>query len=204
MKINSGTGWIASYPTSAANKNWYNAYHAWQWGSQYHFWGTTASGNFDVSQLYDNFYTGGQNPVKTNKNIVAIKYWPGYGVDSVHADGSHFKNSNVKFKSGTQWRSSGIRLINNQAHYLVGKNEYIPQKYTDQQYIATVNYIPGYGVDTIRANGEHVSGSRLKMKDDTEWKADYIKVLGGRLYYQVGQNEYLDAAYTVGSGKVYN
>lgn len=198
MTVDAGTGWIASYPYNATGKDWYSGHHAWQWGSQYRFTGTTATGNFDVSQLYDNFYTGGQTAVKTDGAVVSIQYVPGYGVDAVNSKGKGIKDSRYTFKHGTQWHSDGIKVINGEAHYLVGPDMYIPQKYTDQAFICTVDYVWGYGVDAVNSKGEGIKDSRYTFKHGTKWRADYVKIIKDRVYYQVGDDTYLDATYTVG------
>jgi GH25 family lysozyme M1 (1,4-beta-N-acetylmuramidase) len=69
MTVKPGTGWIASYPYVVGGKQWYTGNHAWQFSSTQKFPGTTAVGNFDVSQLNDDFYTGGQN---TNKPVSPV------------------------------------------------------------------------------------------------------------------------------------
>lgn len=55
-----GQGWIASYPYSPSGQEWYTSEHAWQWSSSYTFNGSY--GNFDVSELYDNYFTSYSTP----------------------------------------------------------------------------------------------------------------------------------------------
>ncbi|MCY9806583.1 GH25 family lysozyme [Lentilactobacillus senioris] len=71
MDIANGKGWIANYPSSAAGLNYYSVRHSWQWSSTYHF--RNSYGSFDVSQLYDNYYTGGQNPASNSEGNTANK-----------------------------------------------------------------------------------------------------------------------------------
>ncbi len=70
MTIKNKTGWIAAYPYVVSGKNWYSNNHAWQWSSTAKF--RISYGGFDVSQLYDNYYTAGlKSTVKpTNKGAV--------------------------------------------------------------------------------------------------------------------------------------
>lgn len=82
MDISSGSGWIANYVGNATGKTYYSSNHGWQWRSDQHF--STSYGNFDASQLYDDYYTAGQNsnnnvkpdkPAKpTNKKKVDVTY----------------------------------------------------------------------------------------------------------------------------------
>lgn len=63
----SQAGWIAMYPYNVAKDRFTNK-HAWQWASDFKL--VDSYGNFDVSQLYDNYYTGGldKNAVISNSN----------------------------------------------------------------------------------------------------------------------------------------
>ncbi|MEJ6356104.1 GH25 family lysozyme [Lactiplantibacillus plantarum] len=65
MTIKGKTGWIAAYPYVPAGKQWYSNNNAWQWSGSAHF--RISSGDFDVSQLNNNYYTAGQHSsVKAN------------------------------------------------------------------------------------------------------------------------------------------
>lgn len=63
----SQAGWIAMYPYNVG-KDRYTDKHAWQWASDFKL--VDSYGNFDVSQLYDDYYTGGldRNAVISNNN----------------------------------------------------------------------------------------------------------------------------------------
>lgn len=64
--INSGSvGWVANYLYNVSYDK-FNTHHAWQWTDNYKF--SCSYGGFDVSQLYDNYYTGGldKNAVISN------------------------------------------------------------------------------------------------------------------------------------------
>ena len=64
--INSGSvGWVANYSYNVSYDK-FNTHHAWQWTDNYKF--SCSYGGFDVSQLYDNYYTGGldKNAVISN------------------------------------------------------------------------------------------------------------------------------------------
>jgi len=58
VSVPAGTGWIAQYPYNVTADR-HTQHHAWQWASDAVFNGSY--GHFDVSQLYDNYYTGGQD-----------------------------------------------------------------------------------------------------------------------------------------------
>lgn len=65
MTIKDKTGWIAGYPYVMAGQKWYTNHNAWQWSGAAHL--RISYGGFDVSQLYNNYYTAGQHSsVKPN------------------------------------------------------------------------------------------------------------------------------------------
>ena len=70
MQVKSGTGWIAAYPYVVTTDH-YTDHNAWQWGSQAHF--RISYGNFDVSQLYNDFYTAGQKSTVKPTDPAAVK-----------------------------------------------------------------------------------------------------------------------------------
>lgn len=84
-------GWIASYPFNL-NRDLFTHGHAWQFRSDQYFNGSY--GKFDVSQLYDNFFTGGQN-----KNAV-ISNADTHHIDTQHATNKPASNSNMTAESG--------------------------------------------------------------------------------------------------------
>ena len=90
MTVASGSGWIAYYPYHVTTDR-YTSNHAWQFSSTMTF--TGLAGRYDVSQLYDNYYTANtdknavisnaqtthvatQNAAKSNK--IAVDGIPGY------------------------------------------------------------------------------------------------------------------------------
>ena len=70
LTIPNGTGWIASYPYNTSNKNWYSVDHGWQYASDAQFNGSY--GNFDVTQLYDKYYTGNLKPTPNKPKEKAV------------------------------------------------------------------------------------------------------------------------------------
>lgn len=88
----SQTGWVAYYPYNVLNDK-YTEHHAWQFSDHQHF--KLSSGGFDVSQLYDNYYTGG-----LNKNAV-ISNADTHHVDTQHATNKPANNSNMTADGGS-------------------------------------------------------------------------------------------------------
>lgn len=201
MDVNNG-GWIASYPYNASGKSWYSNNNAWQWGSTYQFAGSY--GNFDVSQLYNNFYTGEQQPVVDPNQTVS---------NSVSVDGKNYKayttynvngvaNEGTNVVSGSVWASGGIIEVDSVPYFYIGVDTYIPQSRTTFKNKVVINYRSDYGVLAYNSKGQVVQGSNETFKGGTEWitepKMKYIKNIGWT--YRVSTDEYIPVKFQQGSG----
>ncbi|WP_421568667.1 GH25 family lysozyme [Lactiplantibacillus plantarum] len=71
MTIKDKTGWIAGYPYVMAGQKWYTNHNAWQWSGAAHL--RISYGGFDVSQLYNNYYTAGQHSSVKPNDPSAVK-----------------------------------------------------------------------------------------------------------------------------------
>ncbi|MCS6143394.1 LysM peptidoglycan-binding domain-containing protein, partial [Latilactobacillus curvatus] len=162
MTVKPGTGWIASYPYVVGDKQWYTGNHAWQFSSTQNFAGTTAVGNFDVSQLNDDFYTGGQNTKPVNPvtpptmNTVTNQ-------DYVQ-NGTFTASTTVNVRSGTANNSPVVatyapgQSLNYNHIYIVNgvvKGRYT--SYSGQQRYASLGLIPGqsFGKRTTTTTSRH-------------------------------------------------
>lgn len=85
-------GWIANYPYNLTVDR-YTKGHAWQWTDKQRL--KDSYGNFDASQLYDNYYTGG-----LDKNAV-ISNADTHHVDTQHATNKPANNSNMTADGGS-------------------------------------------------------------------------------------------------------
>lgn len=195
-------GWIASYPYNAAGKNWYSGNSAWQWGSTYNFQGSY--GNFDVSMLYDNYYTGGQSPLidpkSTINNVVSVKGNTYKAYATFNSIGK--ANSGTNVVSGTDWKSNSIIVINDKPYYQIGDETLIPQSSTTFNRIVVVNYRSDYGVLAYNSKGQSISDSNKVFKGGTIWKANdkLIDIPNVGYAYQVASDEYIPVTYAQGSG----
>ncbi|GEP21099.1 prophage Lp2 protein 56 [Latilactobacillus sakei subsp. carnosus DSM 15831] len=156
MTVKPGTGWIASYPYVVGDKQWYTGNHAWQFSSTQNFAGTTAVGNFDVSQLNDDFYTGGQNIKPVNPVTPPAT---GTVANQDYAQTGTFKASTtVNVRSGIANNSPVVatyapgQSLNYNHIYIVNgvvKGRYT--SYSGQQRYASLGLIPGqsFGNRTI-------------------------------------------------------
>lgn len=92
----SQVGWVAYYPYNVGADK-YTSHHAWQWTDSQQF--KDSYGGFDVSQLYDNYYTGGQdkNAVISNGNTTDVTTSNG---------GSASNNTNMSATGGSSSSST--------------------------------------------------------------------------------------------------
>jgi len=201
-KMDVSKGWIASYPYNASGKQWYSNHHSWQWGSTYQFQGSY--GNFDVSQNYDNFFTGGQSPLidpaSTINNNVDVKGNSYKAFTTYNNLGQANVGTNVI--SGTSWKSNGITVINDKPFYVIGVDTLLPQSSTTFNRTVIVNYRSDYGVLAYNSKGESIKDSNKVFKGGTSWQTnDKLVSLPNVGYaYQVATDEFVPIKYQVGSG----
>ncbi|CAJ1176297.1 hypothetical protein LCR01_20090 [Companilactobacillus crustorum] len=144
-------GWIAEYPADATNLNHYPNAHGWQWTCRYKFNGSY--GNFDVSQLYDNFFTSYQAPasyvvnnantstdsqatndaINNTTNISAINVnnqnGPYVPLMALQNDGSMKKVTNRALSKNTPWATDQTKEVNGVTYHRVATNEWVDAQY---------------------------------------------------------------------------
>ncbi|MEE6715765.1 peptidoglycan recognition family protein [Schleiferilactobacillus harbinensis] len=164
-----------------------------------------ASWGISKAQLATDLAGGVSNssPAADNPNVVTVKYVPGYGVAALGDNGKQVPGSNLVLKHGTAWRSNGISIIGNQACYNIGRGWWLPQQYTDQAGLITINYVPGYGVAAVNSSGKQIAGSNTKFKSGSRWLSATVVKIRGQVCYKVSTSEYIPAQHTRGSGQVF-
>lgn len=201
MDINSG-GWIASYPYNASDKSWYSNSHGWQWGSTYNFAGSY--GNFDVSQLYDNFYTANQvakvDSRQTINNTVSVKgnEYKAYATYDING----VANEGTDVVSATDWLSNSISVINMKPYFVIGGNVLLPQSSTTFKNKVVINYRSDYGVLAYNSKGQSIRNSNQTFKGGTEWKTKdtLTDVPNIGWCYKVATDMFIPLNYVQGSG----
>ena len=201
-KMDVDQGWIASYPYNTSGKEWYSGHHSWQWGSTYQFQGSY--GNFDVSQNYDNFFTGGQTPLIDPKSTIN---------NDVDVKGNSYKafttynnlgqaNVGTNVVSGSSWKSNGITVINDKPYYIIGVDTLLPQSTSTFYKVVVVNYLNNYGVLAYNSKGQSISGSNKIFKGGTSWKSpdQLVNIPNIGYCYKVATDQYLPIEYAQGSG----
>lgn len=95
--------WLAQYPyvVSSASQL-YNQDHGWQWSSKFTF--ASSLGTFDVTQLYDDFFTAGQT--------VTSKPTPTQNQGTTSSAIKQFKNANNQFTAYKPFKIDKIAFAN--------------------------------------------------------------------------------------------
>lgn len=149
-----GQGWIASYPYSPSGKEWYTSEHAWQWSSSYTFNGSY--GYFDVSELYDSYFTSYTSPSGTttndsssddsattnsgsnsdsatssSSNIVKVNNTSASYVPlmALQSDGTMQRITNRNLANNSSWKTDQTKSVNGVTYYRVATNEWIAANY---------------------------------------------------------------------------
>lgn len=198
-KLDVNQGWIASYPFDSTGKQWYSAHHSWQYRSDQQFNGSY--GSFDVSQLYDDYYTGGQSVVNTISNVVKVQTFNSNPSVMLNSDGEAYDTSPLT--NGSEWVSGGITADKqDRPMFAVGNNQYLPQRNTSLKKLLTINYTNGYGVNAVNSKGNQIKGSNATFKGGTQWKtSDRLYSINGVGWcYKVAADEYVSVKYQAGSG----
>jgi len=109
-------------------------------------------------------------------------------------DGSANPTTNIA--PGTGWVSAGIEMINNEPHYLIGVNIYIPQSITTFKGKVLINSdIP---VHAVNLKGEVVGAN---LDGGSAWKyAAVVNVPKVGYCYKIATDMYLPLKYAQGSG----
>lgn len=195
----SNAGWIASYPYAPTGKTWYSNNNAWQYQSTARFQGSY--GNFDVSTLYNNFYTGGQQVVNTINNTVTIQTWNANPTAMLNSKGDPYMTTPLAH--GTKWQGLGIaKNKDDTAMICIGNNEYVRQDCTTLNGLVVINYAANYGVNAYNSKGQELKGTNFRFKGGSRWQSNNkltdIPNIG--LCYQVSTDEFIPVKYQQASG----
>lgn len=186
------SGWIASYPTNATDLQWYATNHGWQWSSTYQFDGSY--GNFDVSQLYDNFFTTYQTPTgytdsstttnsgsdassststdtnssttTSNNSVITVNNTNSNYVPLVAINsGSVSAVANRALSNGSPWQTDKTQVIDNVTYYRVATNEWV-----------NAEYVKGSNASTSSASDSSSSSTNSVVKVRNS-DSTYVRVM---------------------------
>lgn len=150
-------GWIAAYPYNATGVEEYTTQHAWQWSSSYTFNGSY--GNFDVSELYDDYFASytapagsssttttttdnssssssastdsGSNSAGASKDVITVKNSSGSYVPlmALQSDGTMKRITSEVLGNNTPWQTDQTKSVNGVTYYRVATNEWVEASY---------------------------------------------------------------------------
>ena len=200
-------GWIANYPANPWPLKLYPTHHAWQFASDMTFNGSY--GNFDVSTVYDNFYTASQTPTPspqppdnhTDNNVVTVKVGNNYAATMYHDSSASYDSTPLL--DNTPWYAGKIVPDkNNRPMFQVGSDSFLAQRSTTLNGILDINYISGYGVLGYNGKGISIPNSNLRFKTGTLWATSdkLFNIPNVGWCYRVSTDEYVPANYQIGSG----
>ncbi|WP_338209295.1 GH25 family lysozyme [Lactiplantibacillus paraxiangfangensis] len=162
VTIKKGQGWIAAYPYTVAGKAWYTSNHGWQWSPTAHF--RISYGGFDVSQLYDHYYTAGQKSKVKPTDKTAVKHQ-----NKVANKAKRLVSKTKTKKIATQvYSQRGLFYPNRKLAVWTGTNK-------------KANKVATY------YKGESVSYNQVIIKPDRVW-ARYLRANGRNGFIKLGRN----------------
>ena len=135
----------------------YTTQHAWQWSSSYTFNGSY--GNFDVSELYDDYFASytapagsssttttttdnssssssastdsGSNSAGASKDVITVKNSSGSYVPlmALQSDGTMKRITSEVLGNNTPWQTDQTKVVNGVTYYRVATNEWVSSAY---------------------------------------------------------------------------
>ncbi len=191
--MNVDSGWIAAYPYSPAGQEWYTANHGWQWTSTYTFSGSY--GNFDVSELYDNFFTSYESPegttastdssstddTSTNNSstttdnnassstgVINVNSTSSDYVPlvSMQSDGSVKNITNRALGNRTNWKTDQTKDVSGVKYYRVATNEWVSSQ-----------YVTGNNSSTTTDSASQTDTSNTDVVEVDNSGADYVGLM---------------------------
>ncbi|MCR1900323.1 GH25 family lysozyme [Ligilactobacillus apodemi] len=165
VSVPDGTGWIAQYPYNVTADR-HTQHHAWQWTSTMQFNGSY--GNFDVSQLYDNYYTGDQNKnaVISNGDTVDVN-------NQTEAKNDSTPTTNATTSKDEDYAQNGVFTANTTLNVRTAPS-------TSAQVVA--QYAPGESLtyDHVYIKGGYVWARYMSYSGSYHYVA--MGVMGGQEY----------------------
>ena len=204
------SGWIASYPYDPTDQEWYTSNHGWQWSSSYTFNGSY--GNFDVSELYDNFFTTYQTPTGTsttttttsddnsattnssssNVGVIEVNnssssYVP---LMALQTDGSMKTITNRALSNNTSWQTDQTKVVDGTTYYRVATNEWVAEQYLANNSSTTNAASDANVIKVNNANSSYVQ--LVALQADGSMKIITNRALANNTSWQTDQTKVVD------------
>lgn len=115
-------------------------------------------------------------------------------------NGANLAKTSKTLKKNTAWKISALVSLNGVDYYQVGTNQYLSSKDASFRRTGTahVNYNKHYGIQIWTATHgfiKNANGSAKKLPGQTNWKVFGKAVINGSTYYNLGGDQYIDAAW---------
>lgn len=204
------SGWIASYPYDPTDQEWYTSNHGWQWSSSYTFNGSY--GDFDVSELYDNFFTTYQTPTGTsttttttsddnsattnssssNVGVIEVNnssssYVP---LMALQVDGSMKTITNRALSNNTSWQTDQTKVVDGTTYYRVATNEWVAEQYLANNSSTTNAASDANVIKVNNANSSYVQ--LVALQTDGSMKTITNRALANNTSWQTDQTKVVD------------
>lgn len=118
-------------------------------------------------------------------------------IEDVHPVDSLGSTRPIEYKKDSMWESDQIKLINDEPHYRISTNVYIPISKTEFSNVVIVNYLEGQPAPLFNKDGKRVVNDGVTI--GKAFKYDQINIINGIPMARVSTNEYLPFEYTSGS-----
>ena len=102
------------------------------------------------------------------------------------------------YEVGSTWKSSDIRLINNEPHYQIATDIFVPISKTTFKDLIIVKYIDDSPAPVFNKNGKRVQNASVSTTKS--FKIDGFKIINGIPMARIATDEYIPFEYTSGSG----
>lgn len=211
-------GWIASYPYDPTGQDWYTGNHGWQWSSTYQFSGSY--GNFDVSELYDSFFTSYQSTTGSttntgstttdsgsstgsstdttvsSKSVINVNNASGSFVPlvAISSDGSTVTSlTDRALGNHSAWQTDQTKTVNGVTYYRVATNEWVAAQYLTDNNTSSSQGSSTSNMSVIKVKNSNASFVQLMaLQDDGTMKVVTNRALGNNTSWQTDQTKSVD------------
>ncbi|MFC6324054.1 GH25 family lysozyme [Companilactobacillus baiquanensis] len=183
--------WVANYGVNAVGVS--GNVIGWQYTSSWSSGGQDMSydwGIFDKEIDIDPPEVATAPPKPKVENVIKL-------IEDVHPVDSLGSTRPIEYKKDSMWESDQIKLINDEPHYRISTNVYIPISKTEFSNVVIVNYLEGQPAPLFNKDGKRVVNDGVTI--GKAFKYDQINIINGIPMARVSTNEYLPFEYTSGS-----
>ena len=101
------------------------------------------------------------------------------------------------YEVGSTWKSSDIRLINNEPHYQIATDIFVPISKTTFKDLIIVKYIDDSPAPVFNKNGKRVQNASVSTTKS--FKIDGVRIINGIPMAKIATDQFIPLEYTSGS-----